>query len=279
MSGPPDSNGTFSTSSADATGLKFNLSQNQLEGVVNLTPRLSIRGGHRYVWSDSQITLNDELNKVSLTRSIGLAGFSYRLPRKASLSLDFEIGNGSRIYTRTDILDYKKVRLRGRYQFWNSLMVNGSFSLLNNQNGQSGINNDFKSHGYTVALAYTPKGSDRLVASLQYSRADLNSDILFIIPQLLTTDHSLYIADSNYGGGEVDLKLVRNARINFGGALISTTGNLPLRFYQPHAGFVIPLQKHVALVTDWRYYRYKESNLALQSFKTNLITGGFRFTY
>jgi hypothetical protein len=158
-------------------------------------------------------------------------------------------------------------------------MVSGSFSLLNNQNGQSGINNDFKSHGYSIALAYTPKGSDRLVANLNYSRSDLNSDILYIIPQFLTSGQSLYIADSNYGGGEVDLRVIRNARINFGGALISTTGNLPLRFYQPHGGFVIPLQKHVALIADWRYYLYKESNLALQNFKTNLITGGFRFSY
>ena len=106
-------------------------------------------------------------------------------------------------------------------------MVSGSFSLLNNQNGQSGINYNFKSHGYSVAVAYTPKGSDRLVASLNYSRSDLNSDILYIIPQFLTSAQSLYIADSNYGGGDVDLRLVRNARMNFGGALINTTGNLP----------------------------------------------------
>ncbi|HVN79379.1 MAG TPA: hypothetical protein VMW38_10310 [Terriglobia bacterium] len=277
--GPPDPNNTYNASSADSTGLKFGLNQNQVEAVVNITPRLSVRGGNRYIWSDSTITLNDEINKVSLTRNIALAGFSYRLPRKASLSLDFEDGTGSRIYTRTDNIDYKKVRVRGRYQFWDSLMVSGSFNLMNNENGQSGINYDFKSHGFTIAASYTPKGNDRFVANLQYSRSDLNSDILYIIPQLLTSAHSLYIADSNYGGGDVDVKVVRNARVSFGGALISTNGNLPLKFYQPHAGFVVPLQRHVALVADWRYYRYKESNLALQNFKTNLITGGFRFTY
>ena len=89
LSGPPDPNNMFSTTSSDAAGLKFGMNQNQLEAVVELPPA-SVRGGQRYVWSDSQITLNDELNKVSLTRNIALAGFSYRLPRKATLSLDFE---------------------------------------------------------------------------------------------------------------------------------------------------------------------------------------------
>ena len=280
LSGPSDPNNTYNTSSSSAySGLKLDVSQNQIEGVVNITPRLSVRGGNRYVWGGSDFISGDQPLRINTTRNIGLAGFSYRLPRKTSLGLDVEIGNGSRVYSRTDILDYKKVRVRGRYQFSNLLTLNGSFSLMNNQNGQSGIDYDFKSHGYTVSLAITPKGSDRLVASLQYSRSDLNSDILYIIPQSLTAGRSIYISDSNYGGGEVDIKLVRQARINFGGAFISTTGNLPLKFYQPHAGMVVPLHKHVALVADWRFYRYKESNWSLQNFKTNLITGGFRFSY
>jgi hypothetical protein len=279
LTGLPDPNNTLSTSLSDGAGLKFNLSQNQLDGVVDLTSRLSVRGGYRYVWSNSQATFNDELSKVSLNRNIGLAGFSYRLPRKASLSLDLETGNGQRIYTRTDILQYTKVRLRGRYQFWNSLTLSGSFSLMNNQNGQTGINYDFKSHGYTVSVSYAPPGSDRWVASLQYSRSDLNSDILYIIPQFLTSGQSMYIADSNYGGADVDVRLVRKARLSFGGALLNTTGNLPIHFYQPRAGLVVPLHKYVSLIADWRYYRYKESNWSLQNFKTNLITAGFRFSY
>jgi hypothetical protein len=279
LTGPPDPNNTFNTSSTDAAGLKFNLSQNQLDGVVDLTPRLSVRGGYRYVWSNSQATFNDELTKVSLNRNIGLAGVSYRLPRKATLSLDIESGNGNRIYTRTDILQYTKVRLRGRYQFWNSLTVSGSFSLMNNQNGQAGINYDFKTHGYTVSATYAPKGTDRLMATLQYSRSDLNSDILYIIPQFLTPAQSIYVADSNYGGGDVDIRLVRKARLSFGGALLNTTGNLPIHFYQPRAGLVVPVHKYVSFIADWRYYSYKESNWTLQNFKTNLITAGFRFNY
>ena len=71
--------------------------------------------------------------------------------------------------------------------------VNGSFSLLDHENQRPDLGYDFENRGYTVSVNLTPAGGKRLSANLDYSRADLTSDILFIIPQLLTSDRSLYI--------------------------------------------------------------------------------------
>ena len=87
-----------------------------------------VRGGYRAVWSDTRLQslASGEDQAVSLRRNVGLAGFGFRLPRKADVSLDFEAGEGNRVYSRTDILDYRKIRLRGRYRPWEVLTVSGA---------------------------------------------------------------------------------------------------------------------------------------------------------
>ena len=122
---------------------------------MDLTSRLSVRGGYRAVWSDTQLQsqASGENQAVSLSRDIGLAGFSFRLPRKTEVSLDFESGQGDRVFSRTDILDYRKVRLRGRYRPWDILTVSGAFSLMDHENTRPDLGYDFESRGFTVSVS------------------------------------------------------------------------------------------------------------------------------
>jgi hypothetical protein len=282
LGGPPDPDNTFSVSSFDASRFAVNLNQNQVESVVTLTPRLSFRGGYRYMWSDTQLQSlleEEDAQSINLHRHVGLAGFSFRLPRKADLSLDFEAGRGNRVYSRTDVLDYRKVRLRGRYHPWEFFAVSGSFSLLDHENQRSDLGYNFQNRGYSLSLSLTPAGGRRVAASLDYSRADLTSDILFIIPQLLTNDRSLYVEDSHFGGVNLDLRIVRDVRLNLGYAVVSTTGSRPLNYHQPRAGIAIPLNKRIALTSEWRYYGYNERGFAFEDFHNHLITAGLRFSY
>jgi hypothetical protein len=280
---PPDPNDTFDTSAAESNRLAVNLNQNQIEGVVDLTSRLFVRGGYRYVWSDTRLqsTVDEESvdQSVSLHRNVGIAGFGFRLPKKANLSLDFEAGQGDRVYSRTDILDYRRVRLRGRYQPWSWAAVSGSFSLLDHENNRPDLGYDFENRGYSFSLSFTPAGGKHVSANLDYSRADLTSDILFIIPQLLTSDTSQYIEDSHFGNATLDFGIFRNIRLSMGYAILSTSGSRPLNYHQPHAAVVVPITRRIAWTTEWRYYDYNEKTFSFEDFHNHLITAGLRFSY
>jgi len=280
--GPPDPNNTFSTSESAANRFAVNLNQNQLEGIVSLTSRLSLRGGYRYVWSDTQLqslTPNEEPESISLHRNVGLAGLVFRLPKKADLSLDFEAGQGNQVYSRTDILDYRKVRLRGRYHPWEFLTINGSFFLLDHENPRSDLNYYFQNRGYSFSLSLTPAGGKRVTANLDYSRGDLTSDIIYIIPQLLTADTSFYREDSHFGGLNLDLRVIGRVRLNLGYGVLSSNGSRSTNYHQPRAGIVIPITKRVSWTSEWRYYDYSEKAYSFEDFRNHLITAGLQFSY
>ena len=281
LSGPPDPGNTFNTSETDSNRFAVNTNQNQLEGIVDLTSRLSVRGGYRYVWSDTEL-IPAGLNQpetISLNRNVGLAGFGFKLPRKADLSLDFEAGQGNRVFSRTDVLDYRKVRIRGRYHPWEMLTVSGAFSLMDHENTRSDLDYNFQNRGYTVSVNLAPAGGKRISTNLEYSRSDLTSDILFLIPQTFTPDRSVYIEDSHYGGFSLDVGVIWDVRLRLGYSVLSTSGSRPLNYHQPNAGIVIPLTRRVAWTTDWRYYGYNERGRILQDFHTHLVTAGLRFSY
>ncbi len=282
LSGPADPNNTFDFSTSDSNRFAVNLNQNQLEGVVDLTSRISARGGYRVVWSDTQLqslVSGNEPQSVSLHRNVGLAGFGFRLPRKADLSLDFEEGQGNCVFTRTDILDYRKVRLRGRYRPSNFVTLSGSFFLMDHENERPDLGYNFQNRGFTLSASVAPGGGKRFSANFDYSRADLTSDILFIIPQLLKTDRSLYIADSNFGSVSFDFGIMRDVRFSLGYAVLGATGSRPINYHQPRAGIVVPISRRIAWTTEWRYYGYNDKEFAFQDFHNHLITAGLRFSY
>jgi hypothetical protein len=210
---------------------------------------------------------------------VALAGFGFRLPRKADLSLEFEAGQGDHVFARTDILDYRRVRLRGRYQPWDWINVSGSFSLLDHENQQPDVGYDFQNRGYSVSLSLTPAGGKRLSANLDYSRIDLNSDLLFIIPQLLTSAPSIYTEDSHFGNVSLDFGVFREIRLNLGYGVLSNSGSRPVNYHQPHAAVVIPISRRIAWTTEWRYYDYNEKTFSFEDFRNHLITAGLRFSY
>lgn len=281
LAGLADPGNSFSTSSQDSNRFAVNLNQNQLESVVDITPRISVRGGYRYMWADTQLQslVTGEDESVSLNRNLGLAGFGFRLPRKVDLALDFEAGQGNRVFSRTDVLNYRKIRLRGRYRPSEAVTVTGAFFLMDHENTRPGLGYEFENRGYTYSLSLAPGGGKRLAANFDYSRGDLTSDILFIIPQLLAPDRSRYVEDSHYGGLSLDVGIIRDIRVNLGYGILSTTGSRPLNYHQPRAAIIIPLNRRVAWTTEWRYFGYNEKEVTLQDFHNHLITAGLRFTY
>ena len=76
--------------------------------------------------------------------------------------------------------------------------------------------------------------------------------------KLFTSDRSLYVEDSHFGGLSLDVAVVRDVRVNMGYRVLSTSGNRPLNYHQPYAGLVVPLNRRIAWTTEWRYYGYNE---------------------
>ena len=50
-----------------------------------------------------------------------MAGLTYRVGQRLTANVDFEAASGARAYFRTSLYNYRKARLRGRYQATRSL--------------------------------------------------------------------------------------------------------------------------------------------------------------
>jgi hypothetical protein len=61
---------------------------------------------------------------------VGLAGLTFRPWQKLSVNLDYEGASSDRIYFRTSLNDYYKLRARARYQVAASLMLQANFQVL-----------------------------------------------------------------------------------------------------------------------------------------------------
>src|SRR5262249_30903637 len=117
--------------------LATNYNQEQIDVFFDALPRLTLRGGYRYVWGDArQLTLPAaglaSSDNGQLRRNIALAGFTYRPGSKVSVTTDTEVASGDGAYFRTSLYSYQKVRAQARYQARPSLSFAGDFTYLNN---------------------------------------------------------------------------------------------------------------------------------------------------
>lgn len=85
---------TTSFASAAVDRLITNSSRRQLDAFFEVTPALTLRGGHRYEWGDASVRsssfLAEPLQAGRLSRQVGLAGINYRLAAVLRLNVDFE---------------------------------------------------------------------------------------------------------------------------------------------------------------------------------------------
>ena len=123
--------------SSDRLAVTYN--QQQTEALVDVTAKLTLRGGHRYVWGDARARASlvrrpEEFENGQLRRNSALAGVTWRPVQKLYFHADVEAASGDRTYFRTGLQDFQKVVGRARYQATASLAVAARFSYLNNEN-------------------------------------------------------------------------------------------------------------------------------------------------
>jgi hypothetical protein len=255
--------------------------QHQVEGLVEVTNALTLRGGHRYTWGQSETRLPQVSGGVGaqtseLERSTALAGVTYRVAQKLSFNVDAEIANTDKAYFRTSLMDYQRVRARVRFQpltDW-SLVWSGSF--LNNDTPNTAVrprlgDYDLVTLDNSIAFFWTPKGGNKLRAMGEYSRLSWRSNILYLTPSLLTPELSNYRENAHAANLMVDVKPSKGdgwgPRLSVGGSIFRSSGSRPTRYYQPVARLAVPVVKHIEFSGEWRWWGMSEPFYRDENFK------------
>ncbi|HXB75237.1 MAG TPA: hypothetical protein VNY05_43795 [Candidatus Acidoferrales bacterium] len=263
-----------------------NNNQEQVDVLLDVTSKLTLRGGFRHVWGDASVRagLIDPLGPQiggELSRNVGLAGLTFRPSQRFSFNLDYEGAATDRTYFRTSLYNYQRVRARARYQLNAALSVQANFTLLNNQNPTPGIQNDFQSRDNSVSLYWTPGGGKRISVVAEYDRSSMRSNVdylgLFFAPGV-----SSYLDNAHTASSTVDLALPTIAgmapKISMGGSLMISNGTRSSRYYQPLGRLSLPLQKHVSWNTEWRWYGFGEQLYLFEGFRAHVFMTGLRLT-
>ena len=266
--------------------LVMNYNQEQVDVLLDVTRKLMLRGGYRYVWGDaSYASLPPEglasSAQEQLRQNIGMGAATFRPSQKISVTGEFEGGASSGVYFRTSLYDYQKVRAQVHYQPLQQLSISADFTLLNNQNPLAGTKYDYSASQESLSFYWSPHGK---IFDIQgtYSRSDLKSNISYLEPETLTPQLSTYRDNAHTGSALFDLTWPHGKRfapkLAAGGSFFISSGSQPTSYFQPTAKLWVPLGNHVNWFSEWQYYGYGEAFLLYQGFRTHLVTTGLRFT-
>jgi hypothetical protein len=275
---------TLSTSALLSSGIVTNYSQGEISLIFDAAPTLTLHGGYRYAWGDASdfILPVAELTAYehgSLRRHVALGGFSWRPLPNLSFVTDFESGSSNGNYFRTSLYNYQKARFRMRYRLTPSLTLSAAAALLDNRN--PALNYTFRSRQESLSLLYLPAHGKLWDVQGTYSRGALYSNIDYLDPAYLAPEASRYRDNSHTATAVVNANLPLGgitARLSAGGSLFISSGSNPTKFFQPLGKLSVPFSRHVAWVTEWRYYGFGEVFYTTQSFRAQTVVTGFHFT-
>lgn len=273
--------------SALSTQQAVNYNQQQVEAILDVTSKITLRGGYRYVWGDATVRAGSldqsgPLASRELKRHVGLAGLTIRPWQKLSLNLDYEGASTEQDYFRTSLYNYHKVRARARYQAASSLWFQANFTLLDNQNPSAGIQYDFRSRDNSLAAFWTPNGGKRVSVMAEYDRSTLYSSINFLLLPFYTPSVSVYRDNAHTATSSIDIVLPAvagvAAKLSAGGSLFISAGSRSSRYYQPLGRLSLPLHKHVQWNTEWRWYGFGEQLYLYEGFRAHIFMTGLRLS-
>ena len=264
-----------------------NYSRNQTDLFLDVTKKVTLRGGYRYEWGDATVRtgpLNPigPLENGKLNRQVALAGINVRPVQKLSLNAEYEGASTTHAYFRTSLYNYSRLRARARYQVTAAFSAQANFSLLNNQNPTAGIQNDFQSRDSSFSVNWTPQGGKRIAVLAEYDRATVRSDIDYLIPPFLSPGVSSYRDNAHLATGAIDLTIPGfkglAPKLTVGGSLAINNGTRASRYYQPLARLSVPFQKHVYWNTEWQWYGFNEDLFLYEGFRTHVFQTGLRLS-
>jgi hypothetical protein len=259
--------------------LVWNQHDQRVQALLDVTSKLTLIGGHRYLWGDAQVRRAETapgppLEDGKLSRHSAIAGLVYRPTAKLRFNADTEVGRSSQTYFRTSLNDFEQMRFRGTYQISAALQVYGRFFRLANSNPTPGIALDFVSQFSGATVHWRQK---HMTVVADYTRSTVHNDLMHVEPDTLELSHSLYRDNAHTGTLAADFHLPKNrAQLTLGGSLYRTAGSRPSRYYQPLMRLNVPLHERVTLFGEWRHYSLGQALFAFESFGSQQFTAGLR---
>ncbi len=270
-----------------ASSLVSNYNQTETNIFFDATSHLTLRGGYRYVWGDaSDAVLPPEglamPEQSKLRRNTGLGGVTYRPTQKLLFTGEAEVASSGGAYFRTSLYDYQKVRAQARYQALGSLSLAFDFTYVNNDNPTPGSNYNFGSRQESLSLMWSPSGGKIFTFQGSYSRSSIDSNILYLVPQDLTTATSNYRENANTATALFTVTPGKwkglAPKLTAGGSLFISDGSRPTSYYQPMVKLWLPVSKHLQGFAEWWYYGFGEAFYPYEGFATHLASIGLRYT-
>jgi hypothetical protein len=276
----------FLTTDPGADRLVLTDNQQQIEAFYDVLPNLTVRGGERYEWGDATVrgsTLSElPLESSSLSRNTGLAGVTFRLKQKLRASADFEAASNGEQYFRISLHNYWKLRSRAQWEFLPNWRLAGDFFELNNRNPDPLVDLRFVSRAESASLSWLPRGGHNVNVLLEYTRSNVNSNILYLDPGTLGPALSTYLENGNTATALIELAPKAEhgfaPRFSFGGSLFTSAGSQPIEYYQPTARLSVPVAKGVQWNSEWRWYSLAERLYAFEDFRSNQLMLSLRYT-
>jgi hypothetical protein len=262
-----------------------NYTTQQTDVFFDVTSRLTLRGGYRYLTGDATVrapslSQTGSFASGELHRNVGLASISYRPMQKLWLNLDYEGSSSDHVYFRDSLNEYNRLRTRAKYQVLPSLLLQANFNILRNKNPAPDIRYNFENRDNSVALFWTPEGGKRVTVMAEYDRATTSSDIRYLDLPFLGPAISTYREQGHIATSTVDIALPHftGGKLTAGGSLFIDSGTRATRYYQPLARLSLPICKHLFWNSEWQYYGFGEEFYLYEKFQTHLFMTGLRVT-
>jgi hypothetical protein len=274
------------------SSLATDYNQEEVNVLADLTRKITLRGGYRYVWGEASSAVLPAAGLSSTTRGrlrrhAGLGAITYRPGGKLSITAEAEAASSSGVYFRTSLYDYQKVRAQARHQVTGSLNLAADFIALSNQNPSPGVRYGYLALQESLSLLWTPRGGKLWDVQGSYTRSTVRSSIDYLVPQDLSQQVSRYRENSHTASALFSIHPRSGTghmpTLTAGGSLYRSAGFLsamsrPANYYQPLVILRIPVIQGVQWFSEWRYYGYGEAFYLYEGFRTNLVTTGLRLT-
>lgn len=245
----------------------------EIVGIVEAAPHLSLRLGHRF--ERKRIEIED---RFSQDRNVLLAGASLDFSERCEIGIDYEFGRSDQPILRTDAVDFERLRLHGKATLFSTLHFAGSVLVYDHDDDLAEIDFTSENRDVAVNVDYTP--ASFWSVSADYERNDYDSNLIFLIPQILQPDRSIYSERADYGGASVNLDLPRKVQLSLGYSFWDVVGTFPLSSHRPTARLEVPIGPKLTAYTEWNSYDYKErTSLLPQQYQTQLLVVGLRVTF
>jgi hypothetical protein len=264
-----------------------NYNRQQADGFYDVTPKLTLRGGHRYLWGNARVPPS-ALSPTGLPAAgtirqhTGLAGFTTRLGGRVTANADYEGSPGDRSYFRTSLHNYHQLRSRTRVQIASTMTAGVNFALLENRNPNQLANFELASRSAAAFLNWLPAGGSRMSLMAEYARSVLSTDVWFSIPQTLDRAQSSYRDRTQAATAVLDARPWKSegaAFFSLGGSLVRVSGSRPANYYQPLVRGSVPMGRAAQAYAEWRWYGLSQAFFLTEGFRAHQFTAGLRLTH